>query len=526
MQVTILLVIFTSSNSWLPAHPSLSYYLPSNRVSCIEQASVARRWGSKMYASSNDESNNHAAHGKSPQKSSTESVPKNISIATDETSTPRQRKVELSSSNKKQIKQQDDDTDGDSMNYAYNIPTTGTSLADSMKKEEEFITTLTPILDVGTSGVKNIEILYNDDGFPIGVKDEDSSDDQMQRHEGVARIDTVSTSGNVGEEPVRWLVSLKDPSTNDGCQPYFMIDIPPYSDSLANEVRAFMDPNYNSTKRDAAQMKGKLDAILVTNQQSIHYDQSPGVYVTRKSDLEKWKKAFPDVKVIIYRIDQPRECRDSVTQVLDGYGPWGWDETSDIGFVETGRPLQVQEWDETTASNVLKLGETPPDDETDGEASVAANDDMYSNEAIRQREDNHDLLAVYTPGHTFGSISFVFPKRGICCSGYALPLESASATELVGSEDGETYSSASVAPQGPRLDYQGYIASSVSRPRQMSSASKLINDYIDRFKVVLPARGDVVFLDNNVDTRRRELTENVGLYTKISEIYGRLGIAE
>jgi glyoxylase-like metal-dependent hydrolase (beta-lactamase superfamily II) len=307
-----------------------------------------------------------------------------------------------------------------------------------------------------------------------------------------------------------------------------MIDIPPYSESLANEIKYFMDPNFNKTEVGASPMKGKLDAILVTNQQSIHYDQSPGVYVTRKSDLEKWKKAFPDVKVIIYRIDQPRDCRESVTQVLDGYGPWGWDETSDVGFVQTGRPLQIEEWDKTTASNVLKLGETPPDDKDDDatDAREGNDDGMYSKEAIREREKNHDLLAVYTPGHTFGSITFVFPNRGICCSGYALPLESASADGFVDIEDEETYPSAAVALQGPRLDYQGYIASSVSRPRQMSSASKLINDYIDRFKIVLPARGDVVFLDNDVDTRKRELMENVGLYAKISEIYGRLGIAE
>jgi glyoxylase-like metal-dependent hydrolase (beta-lactamase superfamily II) len=498
-------------------------------MSCIEQASVADRSGSKLCSSSNDEFSNQAAPNESYQESSDKSVPKNKSIATDETSTLRQRKAEISSSSsRKQIQQQGDDFDGNNMNYAYNIPTTGTSLDDSLNKEEEFITTLTPILNVGTCGVKIIEILYDDNGFPIGAKDEVSNDVQKQQHEGLARIDTVSTSGNMGEEPVRWLVSLKDPTTNDDCQPYFMIDIPPYSESLANEIKYFMDPNFNKTEVGASPMKGKLDAILVTNQQSIHYDQSPGVYVTRKSDLEKWKKAFPDVKVIIYRIDQPRDCRESVTQVLDGYGPWGWDETSDVGFVQTGRPLQIEEWDKTTASNVLKLGETPPDDKDD-DATDARNgndDGMYSKEAIREREKNHDLLAVYTPGHTFGSITFVFPNRGICCSGYALPLESASADGFVDIEDEEAYPSAAVAPQGPRLDYQGYIASSVSRPRQMSSASKLINDYIDRFKIVLPARGDVVFLDNDVDTRKRELMENVGLYAKISEIYGRLGIAE
>ena len=309
-----------------------------------------------------------------------------------------------------------------------------------------------------------------------------------------------------------------------------MIDIPPYSDQLANEIKGFMEPNYNNTKGDVSQAKGKLDAILVTNKECIHYDQSPGVYITRTSDLEKWKDAFPDVKVIIYRLDQPRECRESVTQVLDGYGPWGWDENSDHGFIETGRPLRTEEWDATTVSNVLNMGDTPPDDSDTTDAdddNVMEDEELYSKEAIREREDNHHLLAVYTPGHTFGSITYIFPKRALCCSGYALPLESASET-IEGYDDegdGQSYNTP-IAPEGPRLDYQGYLATSVSRPRQMSSASKLIEDYIDRFKVVMPSRGDVVFLDSATDRRKRDLMENVGLYRKITDIYDRLGIAE
>jgi len=83
-----------------------------------------------------------------------------------------------------------------------------------------------------------------------------------------------------------------------------------------------------------------------------------------------------------------------------------------------------------------------------------------------------------------------------------------------------------IPPQGPRLDYQGYLATSASRPRQMSSALSLINRYIDRFRVVCPARGDMVFLNDEEGTRKRELMESVGLYQKIGEIYGRLGIVE
>ena len=86
--------------------------------------------------------------------------------------------------------------------------------------------------------------------------------------------------------------------------------------------------------------------------------KSPIFYVTLKSDLTKWKQAFPKVHVIMYRLDVPRGCRDMVTQVLDGYGPWGYDEEDGVDgcrFVETGRPLTIEEWDNDTKSS-LNLG--------------------------------------------------------------------------------------------------------------------------------------------------------------------------
>jgi hypothetical protein len=326
---------------------------------------------------------------------------------------------------------------------------------------------------------------------------------------------------------------------------HVMIDLPPYSDKLANEIRYFMNPEYNNTTSKSKQQTKEgttLDAILLTNQQCIHYDSSPGVYVTRKSDLTKWKKAFPEAKIVMYRLDIPRECRGEVTQVLDGYGPWGWKDEEET-FVETGRPLTIEEWDEDTKSRVLKDGELPPDDERvldndeefNEEVDEEDDDDpMYTRQAIREREEQHRLLAVYTPGHTFGSVTYIFPKRNICCSGFALPLESSSSVTMDGldddEEDDDEYGSGgsfgSAPPIGPRLDYQGYLATSASRSRQMSSALSLINNYIDRMRVVLPARGDIVFLDSDEDKRKRDLMESVGLYRKISDIYGRLGIVE
>ena len=454
----------------------------------------------------------------------------------------------------------------------YNIPKTGYSLSDQLEtkspeNKERFETTLTPIVTGVISSnsddnEKKIQFDYDDDGFPIGYKeikeDADDNDDEKNsaRHQGVARIDTISTLGNAGEEPVRWLVSLDDTNkdSEDKQESFALIDLPPYSDRLVNDIRSFMDPEYNnnttvstsSSSEDTTSSKANLDVILLTNQQCIHYDTSPGVYVKRKSELTKWKKAFPTAQVVMYRLDIPRECREEVTQVLDGYGPWGWEEVGegkDSGgveiknkFVETGRPLTIEEWDDDTKTKVLTQGELPPDDQVDNQENSSGDDtnsteedELYSSEAIRKREEKYRLLAVYTPGSTFGSVTYILPQRGICCSGHALPIESSGNTaieENYDEEDDFVSSSSPVPPQGPRLDYQGYLASSASRPRQMSSASVLISSYIDRFRVVLPARGDIVFLDSDENTRKRELMESVGLYQKVSDIYNRLGIVE
>lgn len=449
----------------------------------------------------------------------------------------------------------------------YNIPKTGISLSDQLETKspenyERFETTLTPIVTGIISSnsdedEKKIEFDYDDDGFPIGykeIKEDTDADDEKDssRHQGVARIDTISTLGNAGEEPVRWLVSLDDTSnkeSDDKKESFALIDLPPYSDRLVNDIRSFMDPEYNNSTTVSASSssddtssssssKSSLDVILLTNQQCIHYDTSPGVYVKRKSELTKWKKAFPNAQVVMYRLDIPRECREEVTQVLDGYGPWGWEEVEEKNkFVETGRPLTIEEWDDDTKTKVLTQGELPPDDQVDNEEDSSNDttnsieeDELYSSEAIRKREENYRLLAVYTPGSTFGSVTYILPQRGICCSGHALPIESSGNTAIENNydedDDYSISSSSPVPPQGPRLDYQGYLASSASRPRQMSSASALISSYIDRFRVVLPARGDIVFLDSDENTRKRELMESVGLYQKVSDIYNRLGIVE
>jgi hypothetical protein len=366
------------------------------------------------------------------------------------------------------------------------LPTTGISVSDEMEAalKDRFVTEVVPI-----KGLR-----------------------------GVAQI--VTSSIVLGSfEPVRYLVALSPPPpqpvetgaeerTNDSeggpssssTRTYAMVDTPPFSPQLVTRMEAFMG------------VDSKLAVILITNRDSIHHDEAPSVFSTRRADLALWKQAFPDIQIVAYRLDIPRDCRESVTQVLDGYGPFALvdDGSSNVTFVETGRPLTYDEWDHDIAQDIIS-GQTPPDD-TDGK--VGEDNSDYSLEAIRAREDGKSVLAVYTPGHSFGSISYIFPERGVCCSGYTIPVEETRAEENFGMEN-----------TGPALDCRGYITTSrAGLSRQMGSAKVLVNTYADRFEVVLPARGDPLFLDGSLEERKQLLTEILEQYRRIGEVYEQLGI--
>lgn len=335
----------------------------------------------------------------------------------------------------------------------------------------------------------------------------------LEKNPGIARI--LSSGSDGVEQPIRYLLSLSPPtqsskeeaSENNASNEefvysnkYVMIDIPPYSDKLAEKMRDFMGNN------------SILSSILVTSRTSIHYQEGPAVYVTRKSELEKWVKAFPGIGVLMYRLDTPRDCKDIVTQRLDGYGPWAMDEGQngeDVKFVETGRPLTYLEWDEETQKKVLDDGETPPDDEENVD-----DDEGFSLLDIRKKEEGKRILAVYTPGHTFGSVSYVFPEMGVCCSGFTIPLESSREAINMG-----------IQGAGPKLDYRGYVTTNnAGISRQMSSAKDLVNLYSDRFQGVLPARGSPVFLSGSADYIKSMLFETLQQYEQVGKIYEELGI--
>jgi hypothetical protein len=357
------------------------------------------------------------------------------------------------------------------------IPTTGISVSDEMEtaQKDRFFTEVVPIK-----------------GLEKGVR--------------AAQIVTTVAAGSY--EPVRYVVGLSKQDEQEGVDKattdsFVMIDVPPFSEQLKNEIQSYMGPT------------GRLSAILVTCRDCIHYNEAPGVYTVRRADLFKWEQAFPDTARVAYRLDIPRDCRECITQRLDGYGPFALEEESptNVTFIETGRPLTYEEWDHDTSKAILAGKLTPPDD-AEKEDDVEDEEVKYSPEAIRSREEGKRVLAVYTPGRSYGSISYVFPEIQLCATGYAVPIEDARNEENWGIESA-----------GPALDCRGYITTSrAGIERQMESARNLINTYVDRFDVILPSRGDPYFMDGGIDERKNDLLDIIDQYEKIGQIYERLGI--
>lgn len=398
---------------------------------------------------------------------------------------PNTSSDEVDASLTKSNEQQDNDPPEDLGNIQ--IPSTGISVTDELEKaqQDKFDSVLVPIT-----------------GLP-----------------SAAQIVTTANDGIT--EPVRYLVSLSPPQRlkgasddeEDNCeeesnevdtsdpaaQSFVMVDIPPFSTKLLASMRKFL-------------REGKLVAMLITSRDAIHYDEAPAVFTSRRSDLDGWVSAFPEAQVIGYRLDIPRDCRDMITQRLDGYGPWALQEEDgkNVTFVETGRPLTYQEWDEDVAKQVMEEGTTPPDDDSDED-----DNDLYTPEAIREREEGKRLLAVYTPGHTFGSLSFIFPEIQACCSGYTIPIEDDRYDETIGNTGGT----------GPALDFRGYITTSrAGMSRMMESARHVVDTYSDRFMTVLPSRGDPLFVGGSGENRKEALNDIIDQYDKIGKLYEQLGI--
>lgn len=361
------------------------------------------------------------------------------------------------------------------------IPSAGISISDEIEsiQKDRFITNLIPIIN---GGVNN----------------------------GVAQLVTKVVDRD-SVEPIRYLIPLspiKDlSSTNNNkyYNDYIMVDIPPYSQRLYYDIKEFMGNH------------SRLVAAVITSRNAIHYDNAPSVFSMRNSDVELWKDAFPNIKMIGYRLDIPRDCRTSITQILDGYGPFALQEevvdNEDFRFIETGRPLTYEVWDHNIARDVLAGKIMPPDDDNN------KNDEHHEMTTREQNEIGKRLLAIYTPGYTFGSISYIIPEMYICCSGYTIPIENNRENENVLEEMNI----------GPSLDASGYITTNhASIQKQMISAKELINIYMNKFHIILPSTGEPLILSNNDDNSlqmNKEILFNIiNQYEKIGEIYEQLGI--
>jgi len=375
------------------------------------------------------------------------------------------------------------------------IPTTGISVSDEMDaaQRDQFVTEVVPV-----------------EGLP-----------------GVAQLVSNPVIQDAFE-PVRYLVALSPPftisqetesvvATEDSEQvtpsliyenaTFALVDVPPFSPQLVTRLKAFMGINH------------KLVAILITSSDVIHFDEalSQMYSMNRRADLlNKWKNVFPEAAIVAPRLDTPRDCHGIVSQKLDGNGPFGWNDEKSL-FEEMGRPLRFQEWDHSIAERVFSGERNPEDAEANMmNAELLSDDDGdYTVQAIRAREDDRRILAVCTPGHSFGSMSYVFPETKVCVTGYTIPVEDNRA------EENEGFSGA-----GPALDVRGYITTSQAGiTRQMASARRLVTDYGDRFTNVLPCRGDPLMLDGNLEEDRKDILMGIiDQYDRIGQIYEQLGI--
>ncbi|KAL7573121.1 hypothetical protein ACA910_018796 [Epithemia clementina (nom. ined.)] len=395
----------------------------------------------------------------------------------------------------------------------------------------------------------------------------------------------------VAFEPMRYLVALDDNDNTNKDSPslFALIDIPPYSPELVTRIQVFMEQynsknenennsgSNNATTTTAASSSSSfsksspssswLVAILVTSSDAIYVDETPTqIYSqTRRAKLvHQWQQAFPKAVLVVHRIETPRECVRSSSsssseqftlrlQRLDGQGPFGYyrapelphddtittnSDSRSVLFEELGRPLSVRPWDYATAQGVWN-GTLHPETfrsnhNSTSTTTAVSNDNSkdYSRAAIRQREDQCSIVAVCTPGHAFGSLSFVFPNVGLCASGYTLPVED---------ERYEDNDNTGRVVGGPALDVRGYITTSRAGVlRQMQSARQLVQDYSDRCsRAILPSRGNPLVWsrprrqtsgDSTKDDlalaqeRKAYLLAMIDQYDKIGQIYEQLGI--
>eukprot|EP00934_Nitzschia_sp_Nitz4_P006886 Nitzschia sp. Nitz4//scaffold20_size174350//102778//104160//NITZ4_002110-RA/size174350-processed-gene-0.277-mRNA-1//1//CDS//3329541833//6876//frame0 len=342
------------------------------------------------------------------------------------------------------------------------------------------------VFSVAETMVKESQTTYRTIMTPISKK----------MKEGVVVAQITTSSSDFDPQPFRYLVGLSNASdTSASPQPgifdFALVDVPPFSEGLAEAMKSFMGKN------------GRLSCILITSREAVYYDDPDGDYSRPKSELHLWLKAFPSTSLVVSRLDARRDFRPFVTDLLDGDGPFAWDESQpkNATFVDHGIPRVVVNWDERDYGP-HKILLNPSKEFLEQYEKEHPNDEKldFGPEATRKREWGKRILAVNTPGRSSGSLSYIFPEVGLCASGYSIPLEdSGSGTEF-----------------SPKVDHLGYISTSkVGLAVQMRFTTQLVENYIDRFDVVLLSLGGAVALRGDTGERRQSLMSVVNKYAAL-----------
>lgn len=363
------------------------------------------------------------------------------------------------------------------------------------------------------------------------------------------RIPGLPGAGTIVSEndpfATRYLVPLTIPEgeVNESAQvnaayTYVMVDVPPFSKKLVLEMQTFMatrgrrirekefteedEENEDDDEPEIVEPSSETIAsmaplaILITSKNTIHYPQAEAVYSIRRSELLQWIAVFPNIQIVMHRLDLPRNVRMDLQslagnnlQILDGAGPYGWEydkqSTKLPTFKELGPELKLLDWDYDKINDLY-------DDENPLNATQIAMDEAETDGTspriptpIELQISQHPLIAVHTPGHTSGSISYLLPQSRVCASGSTLP-------------DGTAHY---------QYDSRGILSTNEGGlETQGRSGRRLVEDYGGVIQCVLPTKGEILEVEGFTDEELRVgfWEEILGQFDKVSRVYKRLGI--
>lgn len=271
----------------------------------------------------------------------------------------------------------------------------------------------------------------------------------------------INKAGDTFDLPNSWIICV---SKSRG--KFVMVDVPKYSQTVMKQIIKFCNGV-------------QPIAIVITNQNSVYYDDANGSMVIRRSDAIKWAEAFPGIEIVMHRHDIYRDLQKVVTQRLDGYGPWGLNLDT-TQFVDLRNPLQeIDGLDGFEMTFDVENYSTPDFEEVN----------------IRENDCSKYFMAVYSPGHSYGSLSLIAPELGGICSGNTFP--------PISLLDGTNL----------RMDSQGIVTTNrAGITKQVESAKNIISEYVDLFQFMLPARGPLQRFPVDLEQRKHMLNDLINRF--------------